>query len=107
MDETRREKIANYLGLAQRAGKMAAGDMAAREALRQRRAFLLVLAADAAPQVREELTALAGKAVPILTWPDMYDLGRLLGKSRRGAAAVLDQGFAQAIRQALGPEVEG
>lgn len=97
MNEQQELRIANYLGLAQRAGKIAAGDAAAKEALLRGRACLLVLAEDAAPQVKQELSGLAGHSVPLISWRGKDDLGRIVGKSRRGALALLDPGFAAAI----------
>jgi len=97
MEKQQRQRIANYLGLARKAGKIMAGDALTREALLKGRAALVVIALDAAPKVREELTALAGTAIPVLYWPDKEDLGRIVGTSRRGALALLDEGFAKAI----------
>lgn len=101
MNAEQKQKIAGYLGLAQRAGKIAAGDGAAREALLHGRASLLVLAEDAAESVRRELTALAGEDVPVLLWPDKNQLGLVVGKSRRGALALLDAGFSRAILKTI------
>lgn len=101
MNEQQRQRLSGYIGIAQRAGKIAAGDMLAREAVRKGKACLLVVAEDAAPQVRQELESLAGNDIPVLFWPDMIDLGRLVGKSRRGALAVLDSGLAKAMLQVL------
>lgn len=106
MDERQRERLAGYIGIAQRAGKIAAGDMLAKEALQRKKARLLVLAEDISPQVREELLALAGEQMPVLSWPDKYDLGRLVGKSRRGALAVLDMGLAKAMLKVLDPTIK-
>ena len=103
MNEQQQQRLAGYLGIAQRAGKIAAGDTLAKEALLRRKARLLVVAEDASPQVREELLLLAGSNVPVLSWPDKNDLGRVVGKSRRGAVAVLDGGLAQAMLKVLGP----
>ena len=101
MDERQKERLGGYLGIAQRAGKIAAGDTLAKEALLRGKAFLLVLAEDSSPQVREELLALVGDELPVLFWPDKCDLGRLVGKSRRGALAVLDSGLAKAMLKVL------
>ena len=106
MQDKVRERIAGYLGIAQRAGKIAAGDAAAADALVRKKAFLLVLAEDAAAQVKAELTELAGDQLPVLYWPDKVELGRIVGKSRRGAIAVLDEGFARAIKRVLVEESE-
>lgn len=105
MNEAQRARVAGYLGLAQRAGKIAAGDTAAKTALLKGRACLLVLAEDASAAVREELLALAG-SVPVLFWPDKNDLGLIVGKSRRGALALLDEGFAGAIAKVLAPDTD-
>lgn len=101
MNEEQRRRIAGYLGLAQRAGKIAAGDAAAKTALSKGKAWLLVLAEDAADGVKAELRALAGEEVPVLFWPDKRDLGLIVGKSRRGALALTDEGFARAIEKVL------
>ena len=101
MKDSERKKIAGYLGIAQRAGKIAAGDAAAKESLLHGKAYLLVLAEDAAEKVKTELSALAAGRIPILLWPDKDDLGRIVGKSRRGALTLLDEGFARAIQKTL------
>ena len=102
MNEEQRRRIAGYLGLAQRAGKVAAGDSAAKTALIKGKARLLVVAEDAADSVKDELRALAGEEVPLLFWPDKNGLGLIVGKSRRGALALTDEGFARAIGKVLG-----
>ena len=91
-------RIGNYLGLAMKAGMVAAGDMAAKKALQAGQAHLLVLACDISPVVAKELIFLAEQYhLPLLWWPDMHNLGLMVGKSRRGALAILDKGFAAAI----------
>lgn len=92
------ERVGNYLGLAQKAGKVAAGDQNALAALKTKKARLLVLAADTAASVTKDLLPLAQALnLPVVIWPDKISLGLLLGKSKRGAVAVTDQGFAEAI----------
>ena len=107
MNEEQRRRVAGYLGLAQQAGKIAAGDGAAKTALEKRKACLLVLAEDASAAVKQELAALAGEQIPVLYWPDKNDLGLIVGKSRRGAVALTDEGFARAILKVLGPNDSG
>jgi len=92
------KKIAGYIGIAQKAGKIAAGDAAALAAIEKGKVFLAIIAADAATTVRQGIEdAATGKNVPIIFWRDKIDLGYIIGKSRRGAIAVLDQGLAAAI----------
>jgi ribosomal protein L7Ae-like RNA K-turn-binding protein len=91
-------RIGNYFGLAIKAGKVAAGNMAAEKALKTGQAHLLVLAKDISPAVTKELIPLAEeRRLPLLWWPDKDSLGLTVGKSRRGAIAVLDKGFSEAI----------
>jgi ribosomal protein L7Ae-like RNA K-turn-binding protein len=91
-------RIGNYLGLAMKAGLVAAGDMAAEKALKTRGAHLLVLARDISPAVALELTSLArNHRIALLWWPDKETLGLTVGKSRRGALVLLDKGFSEAI----------
>ncbi len=102
MNEQQRKKIAGYLGIAQRAGKIAAGDNMVKDALHKNRVKLLVLADDASAEVRTTLSQLAQeKKVALLDWPSKDDLGLIVGKSRRGALGVLDEGFAQAIKKVM------
>lgn len=91
-------RISNYFGLARKAGLAVAGDMAAEKALKAGRVHLLVLARDIAPHLAKELIFLAKKyKLPLLWWPDKDSLGLAVGKSRRGALAIIDQGFSTAI----------
>jgi ribosomal protein L7Ae-like RNA K-turn-binding protein len=102
MSEEQRRRIAGYLGLAQKAGRIAAGDQMVKEALEKNRVHLLVLAADVAESVRGELTKLASeRQVTILALANKEELGLIVGKSRRGALGVLDPGFAAAIKKVM------
>jgi len=98
-------KIGNYVGLAQKAGKIAAGDAAALNAIKSTKALLLLLAEDIAPATGAELLNLAEIAsLPVVWWPDKISLGLLVGKSKRGAIAILDKGFTQAIIRTMNNE---
>ena len=93
-------RIGNYFGLAMKAGLLAAGDMATEKALKTKHAHLLVLAQDIAPALAKEFSSLAEKyRLPLLWWPDKHSLGLTVGKSRRGALALMDKGFSIAILQ--------
>ncbi|MDO4582134.1 MAG: ribosomal L7Ae/L30e/S12e/Gadd45 family protein [Bacillota bacterium] len=100
--EQQQRRIAGYLGIAQRAGMIMAGDMAAQTAISGGRACLLVVAEDAAERLREQFAALAGeREIPLIYWPDKQSLGAIVGKSRRGALALTDAGIAAAIIKLL------
>lgn len=92
------KRIAGYIGIAQKAGKVAAGDAAVLAAIGSNKVFLVIIANDAALTVQQGIENAAGmRNVPIIYWRDKIDLGLIVGKSRRGAIAVLDQGLAAAI----------
>lgn len=93
-----KERIGNYVGIAMKAGKISAGDAAAFNALKAKKATLLLLAEDTAAATAKELLVLAEAGnLPVLWWTDKVALGLLVGKSRRGALALLDEGFTRAI----------
>jgi ribosomal protein L7Ae-like RNA K-turn-binding protein len=98
----RDKRIANYVGLAQRAGKIAAGDVPALSAVKNGKAKMLLIADDAANQVKEVLSgACRDKKIKLYYWQHKAALGYMVGKSARGALAVLDAGFAVAIEKLL------
>ena len=86
------------LSLAQKAGKLASGDFAARSALKSGKTKLLVLAADAAPNSKKDMYYLAEQAkVPVLEVLSRDELGRAIGKAPRTAVAVIDSNFANML----------
>ena len=102
IDDAIEARIAGYIGIAQKAGKIAAGDMLTQEALKANKATMLLIAADAAASVKEELLPQAErKNLPVLEWKDKDSLGLVVGKSRRGALALCDAGFTKAILKVL------
>ena len=90
------DKIRGYIGIAQKAGKVAAGDTMVMEALKRKDVSLVIIAADAAESVVGEIQRACG-TVRIIRWRTKAELGLCTGKSPRGAIAVLDRGFAKAI----------
>ncbi len=97
-----REKIVGLLGMAQRAGKIASGDVAIRKAMAAGKARALILAGDASERLRETLTHEAEAAgLPVYTVLTKEELGQCLGKEYRAAAALLDKGFAKTLEERL------
>mgnify|MGYP000903227368 CR=1 FL=1 len=67
----------------------------------QRTAYLVLGMHRSGTSATAQLLALAGENIPVLYWPDKTELGRIVGTSRRGALALTDAGFAQAIQKVL------
>lgn len=96
------ERHLALLGLAQKAGKIAAGDMAVQEALARKRAKLLIVAADASDGTKENFRCLARRyQIEYRECANKLILGASIGKGPRAVIAVLDQGFAASISRAL------
>ncbi len=99
------EKIAGLLGLAYRAGAIAAGAMQVEKALLSGRCQLLLIAADTAADTKRQLVAITSRAgTPTINALTKLQMGTAVGKSPKAALAVTDPGFAAAIRRMLGNE---
>ena len=99
--ETGRRAL-SILGLAARAGAVAAGTERVREAARAGRLRLVIVALDAAANARSKmLPLLAARGVPVVEAFDRADLGRAVGRSQLSAAGLTDKSFADRIRSLL------
>ncbi len=92
--------IAFALGLAQKAGKLASGDVAVRIAVKSGKAKLLLVAADAVPNSKKDMYYLAEMAgIPVLEVMTRDELGAAIGKAKRTAIAVTDRNFVNMINK--------
>ncbi|HWI66102.1 MAG TPA: ribosomal L7Ae/L30e/S12e/Gadd45 family protein [Symbiobacteriaceae bacterium] len=92
------KSLEQMLGLCQRAGKVASGDLAAEQALKKRKADLLILAEDASERTREKFIGLAASLnVPVYTVGTRDELGLALGKAHRAAVVVQSRDFKKGI----------
>ena len=74
--------------------------MAVKNAIKKGNAKIVIIATDIASSVMEEMeTLLKSKDIPVYIWKDKIFLGAIIGKSKRGALAVLDMGFADTIEK--------
>lgn len=93
------KSLSFLLGLCQRAGQIASGDVAAEQALKKRKAVLLLLAADASGRTREKYLHLSRTAgVPCYLVGTLDELGEATGKGRRAALVIQSKDFAKGIR---------
>jgi ribosomal protein L7Ae-like RNA K-turn-binding protein len=93
------------LGLCQRAGKLASGDLAAEQALKRHKADLLILASDASERTVEKFTTLAERAgVACYLIGTRDELGLAIGKSHRAALAVQSKDFLRGLSEMLARE---
>jgi len=89
------EPFLQMLGLAQRAGGLRSGASGCEQALMTGQASLIVVAVDAADEVRDKLQAVAQrKGIHLVTVFSKSALGAALGKSPRAAIVITDPRFA-------------
>ena len=101
------DKVLSLLGLARRAGKLEAGFDAAVSAVKAKKAFLLVAAADLSEKTVKNLKYEGDRGgIPtVRVKAGMEETGRACGV-RAGVLAVTEQGFAKALLQELEREKE-
>jgi ribosomal protein L7Ae-like RNA K-turn-binding protein len=97
------DKAIGYLGLMRRGGMIELGENGVAEAVRGRKAKLLLLVPDAGENARDRAESLAkGHGVPLAVLPyTREELSMALGKANTVMAAVTDAGFAQALMKTL------
>lgn len=95
-------KVYNIIGLAQKAGQVSAGTMAARTSLIRKRACLLVMSSDISSSTKESLMSLCKRQkVPWVEIGNKYDLGTAVGKAYRVALTINDSNMAKALLDCL------
>ena len=98
-------KILNLISLAKKAGKVASGEFSTEKAVKYGKAKLVFVSGDAADNTKKKFRNMCEwYKVPIICISDKENLGRSIGCRNRSSLAVLDPGFAGAIRKALGME---
>lgn len=97
-----KNKMYSMLGLAMRAGKVAAGDDTVLKAVRSGEAKLVILAEDAAPNAQKKYRDKCSHyQIPLVEYGSRFELGSAIGKVDRVVLAVTDKGFADRIAQGL------
>lgn len=91
-------KIVSLLGLAQKAGKIASGELAVEKTVRSGKAKLLLIAADSSAGTKKGYCDMAAYYhVPLYEQLTKEQLGVCIGKEQRAALVVTDAGFSKAI----------
>lgn len=98
-------KAYDFLGLAQRAGKVISGEAGAEAHLNRGNVKLVILAEDASDRTKRFFSQLAAnKRTPVVIAGTKLRFGLALGKSPRSVVLINDDGFARRLRQLLGDE---
>jgi ribosomal protein L7Ae-like RNA K-turn-binding protein len=96
------KKVLHLLGLSQRSGKLASGEFMVEKAVKEGRARLVILAADASDNTKKKFYNMGTfYQVPVLELSAKDELGHCIGRAERSSLALLDDGFAKAVRKEL------
>lgn len=93
-------KFLSLLGLCKRAGRLAAGETAAEQAIRKKQAQLLIVSVDASENTKKKCrNSAVYYALPLLEIGTKAELGRAIGAEQRSMIAVTDAGFAKKLQE--------
>jgi len=96
------DRVLSGLSLAQKAGQIASGEFAAEKAVKEGRAFLVIVAGDASDNTKKKIKNMTEyRGIPCYTYADRENLGRCIGREYRSMAAVTHSGFADSIEKQL------
>ena len=91
-------KILSLLGLATRSGNLVSGEFMTEKAVKERKAFLVVVSSEASGNTKKKFTNMCSfYEVPLYFYGTMEALGHSIGKEFRASIAVTDEGFAMNI----------
>jgi ribosomal protein L7Ae-like RNA K-turn-binding protein len=97
-----REAPWRLLGLAVRAGQVATGAEATLQAIRKGKARLILIAEDAAGNMRQKMLTLARTAhIPVRVLGQKSDIGHWTGHDDRAVAAIGHAGLARRIEELI------
>lgn len=92
------ERLISLLGLAQKAGKVASGELAVEKAVRSGKAKLVLVAEDSSESTKKGYRDISAfYQVTLIEQCTKEQLGACIGKSERAALAITDDGFCRAV----------
>lgn len=93
------KKILSMLGLAQKAGKIASGEFSTEKAVKEGKAYRVIVAGDSSDNTKKMFSDMCTfYKVPIHFFSDKDTIGHSIGKQFRASLAILDEGFANTIK---------
>lgn len=98
-------RVYSFLGLAQKAGKLASGDEPCEKSIRYMKACAVVIAQDASDNTAKKFTdACRYRDIPFRLYGEKEQLGHCIGKNTRSVIAVEDSGFARRLLEMVDQE---
>ena len=98
----KQSKVFSSLGLATKAGQTQSGEFCTEKAVKNGRAFLVLVAQDASENTKKMFTNMCTYyKVPCVIYGTKGELGHAMGKEMRASLAVTGEGFAKMIEKQL------
>lgn len=98
-------KVFSMIGLATKAGKTKSGEFSVEKAVKSGIAYLVIVAEDASDNTKKKFRNMCEfYQVPIFFYGLKEELGHAMGKEQRSSMAVLDEGFANAVKLKIDDE---
>jgi ribosomal protein L7Ae-like RNA K-turn-binding protein len=97
------DKIYSFIGLAKKAGRLAAGEEACEKALKSGKTCLLIVSEDASLNtVKKFLDICAYRNIGMMRFGEKELLGKFTGGNLRTVIAIKDRSFAEQLRLMIG-----
>lgn len=96
------KKIYGLIGICQKAGKLASGELACELAIKNNEAYLVILADDASKNTNKRFNDKCNyRKVPQVVYGTKESLGSAIGKATRASIAITDKKLAEKIAELI------
>lgn len=93
------------IGIARKAGRVAAGEFSTEKAIKEGKADLVILSEDASENTSKKFHDKASyRGIPVCTFLPKAELGRCIGLGERSVIAITDRSLAEEIRGLIANE---
>lgn len=97
------DRIYSFIGIARKAGAVCPGEALSAKAVKQKKAYLVLVAKDASENTKKKIeTAIYGTDIPMVSFGEKADLGKMLGKAAFSVIAITENKFADRIMELIG-----
>lgn len=99
----KRDSVLSLIGIAKKAGKVAAGEFQTENAVKSGKACLVVISEEASENTKKKFRNMCTfYEVPVIFYGTKDELGRAIGCEFRASIAILDEGLSKGIEKHAG-----
>lgn len=100
-------RVYGLIGICQKAGKLASGELACELAIKQQEAYLVILAEDASKNTNKRFNDKCSyRSVPLVIFGTKETLGNAIGKAARASIAITDEKLADKVAALIKQNME-